>query len=265
MMSNDELTSSQAAAKLLVAPETLRRYESQGLIQSKRTSGGHRRFKSEDIEALKSKLSEQTETKGLEKEESKQSTLQRAQQEKELKALLIDLGIDTRQEFNFRTIGEVVSEESSFSDYIFIPVSFQENLKTNGYFLISDYDLKIYFISSRRDTAFDLSYKKVSEEIKMQNKLGPIKDNVSFLKVFNQIRRKSFFRYLLGISANMILSLSAIINILFIITQGGSKSALLAWLLVIAISIGVALLTWRWFPPLYIRLKRKMSICDSPV
>lgn len=46
------LTVKQAAKILAMSPETLRRWENEGRIESSRTAGGHRRFQQADVEAL---------------------------------------------------------------------------------------------------------------------------------------------------------------------------------------------------------------------
>lgn len=50
------LSPSKAAALIYVYPETLRRYETKGLIKSFRTAGGHRRYKEEYLQLLKKNL-----------------------------------------------------------------------------------------------------------------------------------------------------------------------------------------------------------------
>jgi len=46
------LTISEAARRLSVHPETLRRWERAGEVASVRTLGGHRRFRADDIDAI---------------------------------------------------------------------------------------------------------------------------------------------------------------------------------------------------------------------
>ena len=53
------LSPAKAAEILYVHPQTLRRYEKDGLLTVSRTSGGHRRYKKEDIQNLKLYLKDQ--------------------------------------------------------------------------------------------------------------------------------------------------------------------------------------------------------------
>jgi DNA-binding transcriptional MerR regulator len=53
---NQYLPISDAAALLHVHPETLRRYEAKGFIESQKTAGGHRRYSSNDISNLKENI-----------------------------------------------------------------------------------------------------------------------------------------------------------------------------------------------------------------
>lgn len=52
------VASGGAAAMLGVAMDTLRRWEARGLITSERTMGNHRRYKVEDLVALREKMAE---------------------------------------------------------------------------------------------------------------------------------------------------------------------------------------------------------------
>lgn len=54
----DLLTIGQAADRLGVHPETLRRYEKRGLITPLRTVTGQRRYRLEQLDALRPKTSE---------------------------------------------------------------------------------------------------------------------------------------------------------------------------------------------------------------
>lgn len=57
---SDYLTVQQAAEKLGVSTKTVRRWETEGKIESLRTSGGHRRFKLKTIDPEANKLSKKT-------------------------------------------------------------------------------------------------------------------------------------------------------------------------------------------------------------
>lgn len=56
ILSMETLTSTQAAKILFVSAETLRRWEAEGVVESIRTKGGHRRYDKASIEALKDQL-----------------------------------------------------------------------------------------------------------------------------------------------------------------------------------------------------------------
>jgi excisionase family DNA binding protein len=58
-MATERLTAAQAAARIGVSVRQLTRYVAAGLISPERTPGGHRRFSSEDVDAL---LARQTTT-----------------------------------------------------------------------------------------------------------------------------------------------------------------------------------------------------------
>jgi excisionase family DNA binding protein len=49
----DDLTTPAAAAALGIHPDTLARWAKQGLVPHWRTPAGHRRFRRQDIEALR--------------------------------------------------------------------------------------------------------------------------------------------------------------------------------------------------------------------
>jgi excisionase family DNA binding protein len=52
MVDNELLRIGQAAARLGIAPQTLRRWADRGLVQAVTLPSGHRRFAAADIEAL---------------------------------------------------------------------------------------------------------------------------------------------------------------------------------------------------------------------
>ena len=54
---SDWLTVAEAARRLGVSIETIRRYDKRGVLKTFRTDGGHRRFRVADVEAFLNKAS----------------------------------------------------------------------------------------------------------------------------------------------------------------------------------------------------------------
>lgn len=152
-MIKNTLTPSQAAKELSVSTETLRRYETEGLIASEKTAGGHRRFSKEEIEAFKNERVRNTKIDRIDNSRQSFEDNLYAIQKAALISFLNDLGIDEIPK-EFKKVNTFSGElYSPYSSWLACPLELKtsDSKSIVGFLLVDDDEksIVIYFMPNR--------------------------------------------------------------------------------------------------------------------
>jgi len=135
------ISSGKAASLLSVAPETLRRYERQGLISSEKTSGGHRRFRESELELLKGQLASKTTKEKIASFKDQANKQQLKMQKKKLREFLGQEVDDN----SMMTVRDLTKEYSEIANWLLCPLTTEDPLvQLQAFLLVDDQDFKVY-------------------------------------------------------------------------------------------------------------------------